>query len=130
MTLSLRQLFIAFIATSSLLLSGCGPDDQSDGQKPSAPLPTAVGRAPSTASKGNSRWKTAAAHRVHQRHHHRHAAGYRRPGRRQRRHQPKSPVADKQGFFTQWSEVAKQRHVERLYQWSPMPKPSPPPHRI
>ena len=32
---------------------------------------------------------------------------------------PNPLVADKQGFFTQWSEVAKQRHVERLYQVEP-----------
>ena len=36
MTLSLRQLFISVIAAAALLLSGCGPDDKSDGQKPSA----------------------------------------------------------------------------------------------
>ena len=118
MTLSLRQLFFAFIATSSLLLSGCGPDDKSDGQKPSAPLPTAVGRAPSTAPKGSSRWKNRRSASC--------PPASPSPARcwlSTPRWSPAAPaeplVADKQGFFTQWSEVAKQRHVERLYQVEP-----------
>ena len=32
---------------------------------------------------------------------------------------PNSPVADDQGFFTQWSDVAKEKDVEALYQGDP-----------
>ena len=104
MTLSLRQLFFAFIATSSLLLSGCGPDDKSDGQKPSPP---------------RCRQQLAAHHRQRQREVH---AG--KPPQRivstsvtitgtllaidapvvaSGATSPNPLVADKQGFFTQWS---------------------------
>lgn len=32
---------------------------------------------------------------------------------------PNSPVADDQGFFTQWSDVAKEKDVKELYQGDP-----------
>lgn len=120
MTLSLRQLFIAFIATSSLLLSGCGPDDKSDEKKPSAPAadsswPRTIGSAKGkfTLEKPPLRIVSTSVTITGT------LLAIDAPVVASAATSPNPLVADKQGFFTQWSEVAKQRHVERLYQVEP-----------